>query len=332
MHTLPATQRGAFALRRFAHHLTGWKGDDARLRSAITRSLEGAGPGRRLAIAEANDLEPAEFFARYYRTGTPVVLRGLAKDWPAVRTWSPAWLAEHHGDVPLSVMDHDNAGGRFNVEDMPLRVFAAAIEAGDTKKYLRFGNLLHQVPELIHDFDTEALYRYRSPMRMGQNMGVFMGAKGTRTTLHAAPPDNLFAQVCGSKRWVLLSSKLDPVLRPVMARSTYYWSDFDPDAPDYERYPAARYCDWYDFELHPGDVLYNPPSTWHQVTNLTASIGVGFRWMSPMAARNNLSQFLLFFLAMNPPLWVVLRNKRNYARVLQAAESKTVDLLERGRG
>lgn len=106
-----------------------------------------------------------------------------------------------------------------------------------------------------------------------------------------------------------------------------YWSDFDPDQPDHERWPAARYLDRIVFELHPGDVLYNPASWWHKVENPGPSIGVGFRWMSPMAPRLNLSQFLLFFLAANPPLWTVLRNKKHYARVLEAAEKKTVKML-----
>ena len=46
-----------------------------------------------------------------------------------------------------------------------------------------------------------------------------------------------------------------------------------------------------------------------------------------MAARLNLSQLLLFFLATNPPLWFVARNKKDYTNVLKAAEAKTRSVL-----
>ena len=61
----------------------------------------------------------------------------------------------------------------------------------------------------------------------------------------------------------------------------YFVSSFDPARPDYDAFPAARGLQGLQVELHPGDVLYNPPFWWHKVDNPTVSIGVGFRWFPP---------------------------------------------------
>lgn len=320
MRNVSLRTRAEFAFNRWLEHATTVRRDDAALQRRVLEELERFGPGSRKPVDAVTSIEPEVFFERYFRAGMPVVLKGLARDWPCVKTWSPAYLRARYGSEPLSVMDNVNTDGIFNVEEMTIGDFMTMVETGDTRKHLRFGNILHRFPELVEDFDAGALGAFMNKIRVGKNFGAFIGAKGTQTRLHAAPPDNLFVQVHGVKRWVLIPSRFDPVLRPVMARSTYYWSEFDPDHPDYDAYPAARYVDTYEVSLEPGDVLYNPPSFWHQVTNETATIGVGFRWMSPMAARLNFSQFLLFFLATNPPLWFVLKNKRHYTKVLEAAE------------
>jgi hypothetical protein len=310
--------RAGFAARRFTEHVLRVQLPDTALHRRIQGELAGS-EGRVRPVERVRDLSRQDFLEQYWRTGTPVVLEGLALDWRCVQEWSPRWLAEHYGHGRTGVMDNDNTGERFNVEDLTIAELMERIEAGDTTKYLRFGNLLHLFPELVEDFDHAALAAYRNRLQLGSNMGVFIGAKGTRTTLHAAPPDNLLVQVYGRKRWVLIPASADPVVRPVMARATYYWSDFDPDTNE-PGWDAARRLDRWETVLEPGDVLYNPPSTWHKVENLTTSIGVGFRWMSPMAPRLNLSQFLLFFLATNPPLRFVLRNRTSYANVLREAE------------
>ena len=43
-------------------------------------------------------------------------------------------------------------------------------------------------------------------------------------------------------------------------------------------------------------MLFNPPSWWHHVTNLENSIGVGFRWFSPLGTLKVVlpKPFLLF--------------------------------------
>ena len=84
------------------------------------------------------------------------------------------------------------------------------------------------------------------------------------------------------KHWYLYPPKNDIFLTPPITKSPYFYSDFNPDNPDYKKFPTARFLTTYECVLRPGDILYNPPLWWHQVKNLNHSIGVGFRWFNPL--------------------------------------------------
>jgi hypothetical protein len=134
--------RSRFAFNRFVHHLFDVQLDDAALRSRMLRAVEGLPPGRRLSVQEVQGIGPRDFLDRFQRSRTPVVMRGLAREWPAVQNWSLAYLRRQVGDAVVSVMDNNNDGGRFNLEDMRLGRYLDLVEAGDTQKYLRLCNLL----------------------------------------------------------------------------------------------------------------------------------------------------------------------------------------------
>ena len=108
-----------------------------------------------------------------------------------------------------------------------------------------------------------------------------MGGKGSTTASHAARAENLFVQIEGKKHWTLWPSDYNFLCDSDSNRAIYKTSSLDPANPDYERFPAYRYVDYYETVLEPGDILYIPGYTWHQVTNLSDSIGCGLRWFSP---------------------------------------------------
>ena len=226
-------------------------------------------------------------------------------------------------------MDNEISDGSFNVEEMLMSDFMNSIIEGKTKKYLRFGNLLHRYPELINDFKLDEIKKLMGKLKFGMNFGVFVGAKNTTTPLHSAPPDNLFVQVYGTKKWRIYDSKSDPALRPIVDKTTYFSTSFNPELPDFEEFPCAKFLNFYEFELRAGDILYNPPSYWHQVRNCDASFGVGFRWLSLKAFKLNFTQMILFFMATNPSIFFVMRNKKKYTNVLIKAQEKNKKIFNR---
>jgi ribosomal protein L16 Arg81 hydroxylase len=161
---------------------------------------------------------------------------------------------------------------------------------------------------------------FKPRLRGGKARGMFIGAAGASSRLHAAPFENLFVQVWGRKRWVIIPASNDPLLRPIMSRSNSFFTNYDPERPDYDCFPEMRYIDSYEVVLEPGDVLYNPPSFWHQISNPTANIGVGFRWLSTAGIRANLSQLVLVLLATNPSFFFMVRNAGDYGVIAGAVE------------
>ena len=260
----------------------------------------------------------------YINKGIPVVMEGKAKNWECVKKWSPDWLFENYCDDKVSIFNaQDVKDVDYSVEEITLRDILNSMREKDSSKYSRFNRILYDHPELVDDFDWRWLYNMRNKISSGKTFQVFIGAKGTRTTLHSASEHNLFTQVYGNKHWYLYPPENDIIFDPFITRSPYFHSSFDPDLPDFKLFPNAKYLQTWECELKAGDVLFNPPSWWHHVTNLSDSIGVGFRWFSPVDSfKMSFMQTLLTFLSTNPPIWVATKNRTDFAAIFKYMNNK----------
>lgn len=262
--------------------------------------------------------DPEEFVRTYLRNNQPVLFKGAAKDWPAVKKWSPAFFGERYGKDPIRLlhMAPDDAGKqRYDGVDTTLGDAVARLSEGN-RAYIRFIPILNDYPELQADLDMKWLRARRGPLSPPGNMHLFMGGAGTETGTHAAISTNLFIQVHGKKRWKIYAPSWTPVFAPPMERAMYFSTSFDPDRPDYDRYPGARHLVGYEVELEPGDVMFVPPFWWHKVANPTVSIGVGFRWFPPGPCfRASPVQWLLTYMSINPPFWVGLQHKLDFTKI-----------------
>ncbi|MBT9548277.1 MAG: cupin-like domain-containing protein [Candidatus Sericytochromatia bacterium] len=286
---------------------------DTRILNQLKRT-----PGRVLPIERRKNLSLAEYKRVYLGKGIPVVLQGAAKDWPAVGKWSPAFLSEHYGQDQIMLIDASPANLQ-NISRKPelttLADVIASMDGDALKKYSRFNRILHEHPELQADLDLNWLLSRRNTLCSGRTFQVFIGGKGSKTHLHSASEHNLFVQVYGEKHWIIYPPGYDCVLTPPVTGTPYFHSEFNPEAPDFDAYPAMQYLDRYECTLQPGDILFNPPSWWHHVSNLTHSIGIGFRWFSADAFKLDVTQALLTLFATNPPIWTATRFRTDFARI-----------------
>jgi ribosomal protein L16 Arg81 hydroxylase len=97
------------------------------------------------------------------------------------------------------------------------------------------------------------------------------------TPLHCDYDDNIFAQIWGTKRIFLSPPHHDEFLYPREANAILFGSPFDPEAPDYEKFPLARQATMIEVIVNPGDMLYVPAGWYHQVRALTFSLSSN-RW------------------------------------------------------
>ncbi|MCH1583593.1 MAG: cupin-like domain-containing protein [Flavobacteriales bacterium] len=277
-------------------------------------------------IPRVRNISDDDFQSEYVKRGLPVVLHGKAKDWKCVENWSMPWLRENYGSDEVSIFDplaSSSSEVRYDVEVTDLSTVLDAIESGDNSKYSRFNRLLYDHPELVRDFDWEWLQRARSSWSSGKTYQVFIGGKGTRTSLHCAGEHNLFTQVEGRKHWHLIEPSADIWLDPPITRTPYFYSVFDPASADYTRFPGMEYAQVWECLLEPGDVLFNPPFWWHQVTNTTPSIGVGFRWFDLLEnIKINAVGTAMTLMSTNPPIWTATKHRTDFAAIFKQMQSE----------
>jgi len=289
-----------------------------RVNRRIFRDLSAHGPASYAPLPELDGRDPVAFRRTALRANMPVVLRGAAKEWPCGH-WTPQTLAARFPDEEVLLIDADpDSVPRENFSNRPttLREVVDDMMSGGLD-YARFNPLLQNHPELLHDLDMKWLRSLIHRVRGGVNYQLFMGGAGTATAMHNALSNNLFVQVHGRKKWFIFPPTMSPAMDPPMLRAPYFFSKVDPNA----REGAAAFAPGYEVVLEPGDVLFNPAFYWHHVENLTHTIGIGFRWTSPLSvAQTSLTQGLLTAMATNPPVWFAARNLSNFAKIFAKTE------------
>tara|TARA_B100001093_G_scaffold225960_1_gene216518 strand:+ start:366 stop:1370 length:1005 start_codon:yes stop_codon:yes gene_type:complete len=277
-------------------------------------------------VERIQNYSPKNLKQHYLKKGTPIIIEGAAKEWNCVKKWSLDWLYENYCNDEVAIFDPLNSQTdqiNYQIEQTTLKMVIEAMKKGDSSKYSRFNRILYDHPELINDFDWKWLYKMRNQLSSGKTFQVFIGGKGTNTSLHCAAEHNLFTQVYGEKHWYFFAPKNDIFLDPPITKSPYFYSKFNPEKPDFNEFPAANHLTTWECILKPGDVLFNPPFWWHQVKNISHSIGVGFRWFSPMESiKSSLSSTLLTLLSTNPSILTATKHRTNFARIFKYMNNK----------
>ena len=203
--------------------------------------------------------------------GLPFVVTGLVGRWP-LSALTPQVLGERFGDAVVRARVGDYVGTAFApdraMQDMAMRDYLA-LQTGDDSLPPYVGNLeLRELNGLCH---WPSWFDKMGPPRF------WIGPARTVTPLHCDYDDNIFAQVWGEKRIFLAPPHHDEFLYVRQANPMLFGSPFDPEAPDYERFPLARQAALVEVIMAPGEMLYVPAGWYHQVRALTFSLSVN-RW------------------------------------------------------
>ena len=204
----------------------------------------------------------------------------------AVRYRSIEQRMDETGETQVSLSDPD-ARSMATTARMPRIVgynVQTAVEAEDTPYQAR--------SSLEFKAYTEGS---RLPDEMWENFGsmyfdredfvppqLWLGSVPTdvpATPLHRDPLTGFLFQVMGRKRLDLYSADQADLLYPYKSYNTYQKCWFQPDQPDYEKYPKARQAKCISVELHPGELLVQPAGWFHQVYALDSpTMSVSYFW------------------------------------------------------
>lgn len=249
--------------------------------------------------------------------GTPVVLRGALKSWPAMSLWTSESLGERlrtcHPDQRLllqtTVIEQD--GGKGAIWSVPVQAFVdylAGRRQGSKARNLyisEWEDIDEECPDILEDvmgmwpftdslpwgpmlpFSNFIFDASGGRLDIGEMTGMdsplypalWWGPGGVRTGLHYDTEQfNLLCQVRGRKNVTFMSPAQTPHL---------YMNDvWDQSAGisrvnmwdvDEKQYPRFRDAVRAHVVIEPGDVLVVPAYWWHAVESLTESISVSAR-------------------------------------------------------
>lgn len=231
-----------------------------------------------------SQLSVEAFRSDYLPGGIPVIISDALQDWPLFnlsREESLVHFAElqgitRHGDYVKKTFSTDRDFRSTSMADFIAALDTPAAPRADGEPPAYMGNnivparLLEQIQYPPY-FD---LGLYIAPR-------IWIGPKGTLTPLHRDDTDNLFAQVWGRKSFILAAPHHRPALGTwsTAPKGGLDGCDFNPDAPDYERFPQARDVTFLRIVLEAGDLLFLPEGWFHQVESVSTSLSVNF-WVN----------------------------------------------------
>lgn len=229
-----------------------------------------------------------DFEKNYLNTRTPLIIKSMAKNWPAYEKWNLDYIKTVVGDKTVPLYDSSKAD-----PSKPINASAAEMQFADYIELIRntptdlriflFDPIKH-APGLLDD--------YRAPKElMGGFLdnypNMFFGGKGSITFLHY---DIDLAHIFhthfnGRKHVILFENKWKERLYQI-PYATYALEDYDVEKPDFHKFPALKGVKGIEAFLEHGDTLFMPTGYWHWMKYLDGSFSISLRaWDKSLAVK-----------------------------------------------
>lgn len=242
------------------------------------------------SVPTFDSITPEVFRKDFYALGSPVVIKNLAKEWPAYTKWNWDYFKQLVGDkkVPLYNNVKSDAYTPINTADdyKTFGEYIDMISAGPAAWRIFLFNIFDHAPQLINDFTwPEHLMQgfvKKYPM-------LFTGGATSITHMHFDIDLShiLHTQFAGRKRVLMFPYKEQYKLyrKPFEVLSLADFSNYYVEGKvDYEKFPALKLAEGFDFILDPGDTLFMPAGYWHHMEYLDSGFAMSLRAMQPSIA------------------------------------------------
>jgi hypothetical protein len=213
-----------------------------------------------------------ERFREFVATGTPIILKNALEDWDLERL-APSRLKAEFGDLLGIVRPRRVDSGAAPHEDVTIQAFADLLDSLDSSaRYLAYNEIPSALTEVVRHPPYFPRKDYDDPPN------IWLGPAGTVTHLHRDGSDNLFAQIWGSKRFILYPPHARPFLYAwaVAADTGLDGCDVDPEQPDFDRFPLFREAAAIECVVEAGELFYLPEGWFHHVRSLAPSLSINF--------------------------------------------------------
>lgn len=241
-------------------------------------------------------------FDELFEGAEPVVLRGLASDWPLVKAGPDGimdTLAAGYDGKPVIVYEgeasmhgryaynDDLSGFNYRAERRNLNeVFERinALDASSPQSYFYMNSIVfdQSFPGLAEDNSLEFDHPvFETSARVAK---IWIGNQSTASA-HFDIPKNIACCVCGGRRFTLFPPDQVHNLYPGPLSPTpggQVVTLTNPKDPDFDRFPRLEKAldSAIVADLQPGDALYYPSLWWHEVDALDGfNVMVNYWWV-----------------------------------------------------
>lgn len=219
------------------------------------------------------------FILNYYSQNRPVILNNAFSDWPMAK-WTPDSIAQVGGDQKIEVQVNRQSNPDFEMHSlrhkkrMPFSQYHHKVMTTESSNdfYMTANNAATNLPALAPLFnDIKNIGDdYFDSSQHSKRSFIWYGPKGNFTPLHHDETNNMFLQVYGQKRFILVP----PLQTPYLYNTTAVFSPVDFRNFDTNQFPMAKQATPIELILSPGDTLFIPLGWWHQVESLDISISL----------------------------------------------------------
>jgi hypothetical protein len=261
-----------------------------RTEQRMLRRLQSHGVPRRQVVAIAEygpgEIEPHRFYREHVKRSVPCVLRGFVENAPA--DWTLARLAERFPDTVVQALDK-------RTKEM-INTSLRRIAEDRRRNFIPQQLLLDQNPTFYEYFGIPRSHQYfpvmGRPTKPVMSFLILGLGAGLNANYHCEEGPNWYLAVSGSKRWTLIESEYSWLLYPSargngVRRFAEFRADEHGEPSDRDTYALVEYAPRYEFDLHPGDVLFFPAWMWHKTINLNEEgLGITCRYTAPTKISN----------------------------------------------
>ena len=233
------------------------------------------------AVDTVDTISPEDFKKNYYNKMKPVVIKNLAKEWPAFKKWTWDYFIDTVGDKEVGVYNNVKSDAYT-----PINTADAYMKFGDYLKKVKEGpldlriflfNIFQHAPQVTGDFTwPDHLMKgfvKKYPM-------LFVGGQGSVTHMHFDIDMShiLHTQFIGRKRVLLFPHEEQYKLyrKPWEVLSLANYANYNQDF-DYEAFPAVKLAKGYEVVLEHGDTLFMPAGYWHHMEYIDGGFAMSLR-------------------------------------------------------
>jgi hypothetical protein len=240
------------------------------------------------AVPVFDQMDLQIFQKEYYEPQKPVVMKDLAKSWPAYTKWNWAYFKQLVGHKQVGIYNNfkSDAFTPINTADdyKTFGEYIDMISQGPAGWRIFLFNIFDHAPQLVQDFTwPEHLLKgflKKYPM-------LFVGGASSITHMHFDIDLShiLHTQFIGRKRVLLFPYKEQYKLyrKPFEVLSMADFSNYykNNGKLDYQRFPALKLARGYEVILEHGDTLFMPAGCWHHMEYLDSGFAMSLRALQP---------------------------------------------------